>query len=155
MNGKNAIFVIDNPPGKMDKFHRDPTEFVPEITLDPISRTFFIKGNSRPEDVREIYSPVVEWLDSYADFLAENGGHAYSEEDPFIMEFDFYYFNSSTVKFLYDITLSLKRIRERGIPVAIAWYHLEEDDDMKEAGEDIAFLADIEFIYIKKQQILP
>ena len=54
--------------------------------------------------------------------------------------------------FLFDIFTELKRLSENNIPVRIEWFYEEEDLDMKEAGEDIADLADMQFIYTCKKQ---
>jgi hypothetical protein len=45
----------------------------------------------------------------------------------------------------------LKRLPDNGIPVNIEWYFDEEDIDLKEAGYDIALLAEMEFTYIEKK----
>jgi hypothetical protein len=37
-----------------------------------------------------------------------------------------------------------------GIPVEIEWYYDEEDEDLREAGEDLALLAELKFSYFPK-----
>ncbi len=135
----------------MEKLYSNPSEFDPEIILDPDEKNFIIRGNSRPENVGETFSPVVDWLNEYFESILNGNGKEYSGDNPFIMIFDFYYFNSSTVKFLYDITLVLKKWKEEGIPLEVAWRYLEEDEDMRDAGEDLAYLAGLDFTFIKKQ----
>ncbi len=125
------------------------TEFVPEILLDHINKTFYVKGNSRPEDVRDIYFPVVEWLNNYRIFIKSVAGH-YSKDNPLIFQFDMGYFNSSSAKFLYDIIEALKQIQEDGTHLEIAWIWDEEDEDMREAGEDLEYLAEMDFVFITK-----
>jgi hypothetical protein len=132
----------------MERLHLAQTNNSPEINFSPKENLFYIRGNSRPEDVREIYDPVISWLKEYMDFL--DGRSLYSEENPLIFEFDFGYFNSSSAKFLYDIMYLLKKFIKSGIFVSIAWRYEEEDIDMKEAGEDLALLAEVDIVYIKK-----
>ena len=134
----------------MEKLEISMTEISPEIVLSPDDNTFIIKGVSRPEDVRELYYPVVEWLSAYEKYLQANG-HDYSELNPMIWQFDLKYFNSSSAKFFHDICYMLKSIRHNGTPVSVTWIYDEEDTDMLEAGEDLAYLAEIEFIYMKRQ----
>ena len=135
----------------MERLVIDRTEFNPEIILDHANKTFSIKGNSRPEDVRDIYFPVVKWMDSYREFLMGKGKDYYTEEDPLVFEFDMDYFNSSTAKFLFDIVDVIRLMKENGVHVEVAWIWDEEDTDMKEAGEDLSYLVEIDFNYITKQ----
>ena len=129
-----------------------PTEFSPEIILDHEQQVFSINGNSRPEDVRELYSPVLEWLHNYRLFLKNNGNTGYSGDNPLTFKFNLDYFNSSSAKFLYDIVEALKQIREDGIPTEVMWIWDHEDVDMKEAGEDLAYLAEFDFTYVTKNE---
>lgn len=134
----------------MKNLHIKPTETSPEILLDAKQAKFLIRGNSRPEDVRELYYPVVEWLGSFREELTGNNHKGYTDENPLIFEFDLAYFNSSTAKFLYDIIYECRIMKEAGIPIAVTWHYEEEDIDMKEAGEDLSYLAEIDFTYISK-----
>jgi hypothetical protein len=134
----------------MDSLIIKSTPFSPEIILDHDNKTFGIKGNSRPEDVRDIYFPVVEWIHDYRVLLKNIDNQYYSEDDPLIFEFDLEYFNSSSAKFLYDIVEGLKQIKEDGVSVGIAWLYDNEDTDMKEAGEDLSYLAEFDFAFIAR-----
>lgn len=135
----------------MERLVIDKTDYTPEIILDHESKTFSIKGNSRPEDVREMYFPVVQWMDSYREYLLKEGKDYYTEDDPMVFVFDMEYFNSSTAKFLFDIVDVLRIMKEKGIHVGVAWMWDEEDTDMKEAGEDLSYLVEMDFTYITKQ----
>ncbi len=134
----------------MERLEFNKDTFSPEIILDHDNKVFSIKGNSRPEDVREIYFPVVKWLHDYRLFLKNNAANHFTEDDPLIFQFDLEYFNSSSAKFLFDIVEALKQISEDGVNLEVAWMWDEEDTDMKEAGEDLSYLAEIDFAYITK-----
>lgn len=134
----------------MESLKIEKTNLSPEISLSHNDRVYRVEGRSRPEDVRELYYPVVKWMDNYKEFLCKQGNSPFTEDKPLIFEFDLDYFNSSSAKFLYDIIFALKNTMECGIPVKVIWYHDAEDIDMQEAGEDLAILADIEFEYITK-----
>ena len=127
------------------------SDISPEMVLDHKQKSFYIEGVSRPEDVRELFLPVVKWMKAYQEYLCSLEDEYYSEDEPMIFKFDLEYFNSSTAKFLYDIIIAIRRLKECNINVEIAWIYYEEDTDMKEAGEDLAILADLEFAYISKQ----
>jgi len=135
----------------MNKYHIEPSDMSPEILLDPDNNTFIIRGTSGPEDVRGIYFPVIKWLTDFRTHILSAANSDFTEEKPFIMQFDLSYFNSSSAKFLYDIVHELRSMKESGIPVAVTWHYDEEDTDMMEAGEDLSYLAEFEFVYLKKQ----
>lgn len=134
----------------MEKLYSPATKFNPEIMLSHNDNTFFIRGNSRPENARAIYEPLIQWLGEYKKILAADKS-AYDRDNPFILQLDLEYFNSSSAKFLYDITILTGSFRENNIPVAIAWTYDPSDPESREAGQDLAELAEIEFVYIKRQ----
>ena len=135
----------------MQKLHIAPTRLTPEILFSPEENVFLIRGVSSPEDVRALYYPVVEWLRTFINGTLQKEGSIYTTENPLKFQTDLTYFNSSSAKFIYDIFSELKRLPPLGIPIVVEWFHDEEDIDMKEAGIDIALLAEMEFIYIQKK----
>lgn len=136
----------------MQKLIISPTKLSPEINFSPEENIFIIRGNSAPEDVREMYYPVIEWIRIFIDKIIEGQKHSFTEDNPLKMQVDLDYFNSSSAKFLYDIFFDLKRLKSSNIPFIIEWYHDEEDSDMKEAGQDISFLVETTFKYIEKKR---
>ena len=136
----------------MQKYYSSPTATTPEILFSPEENLFFICGTSSPEDVRAMYYPVIEWINSFINEIIGENQYSYSKENPFRLKVDLAYFNSSSAKFFYDIFLELKRLFNTGVPVVIEWVYEEEDIDLKEAGTDISLLAGIEFTYIQKNK---
>jgi hypothetical protein len=47
------------------------------------------------------------------------------------------YFNSSSTKMLFNLIEALSGAAEAGRPVALHWYHDEEDDTICEFGEEL------------------
>ena len=136
----------------MQKLKISPTAVCPEICLSPDENIFHIKGSSAPEDVRALYYPVIDWIKNFVDELYEGGSSRYNSDNPLVFTTDLEYFNSSSAKFLFDIFTELKRLSEKDIPVHIEWLYDADDLDMKEAGEDIADLANMEFTFTEKEQ---
>ena len=134
----------------MDNLHIKPTQLTPRIQFSPGENIFIISGTSAPEDVRALYYPVINWMQTFVDQILSDGHNKFTQENPLRFQVDLTYFNSTTAKFLYDIFLELKKAIQAGIPVKVEWYHDAEDIDMKDAGIDIAHLAEMEFIYISK-----
>lgn len=135
----------------MHKLYISPTSTTPEINFSPEENIFFIRGTSSPEDVRAMYYPVIEWINKFINDILEGKNKLFSSENPMKFQADLTYFNSSSAKFFYDIFSELKRLIPERIPVVVEWYYDEEDIDLKEAGKDIASLADMEFTFIPKK----
>jgi hypothetical protein len=132
----------------MEQFYINSTDLSPEIILSPEKNIFSIRGRSSPEDVRDLYYPVIDWINKFVISVLEGNSIHYSTEYPFVFKFEFTYFNSSSAKFFYDILTEIKKLNLAGIPVIIEWFYDEEDIDLKEAGADIAILSEMEFTFI-------
>jgi hypothetical protein len=147
---KKILVQICTKGKKMDNLNIKPTQHTPKIQFSPEENIFIISGTSAPEDVRALYYPVINWMQSFVDQTILNGQNNFTNEKPLRFQLDLSYFNSTSAKFFYDIFLELKKAIHSGIPVKVEWYYDAEDIDMKEAGIDIAQLAEMEFTYISK-----
>jgi len=132
----------------MKSFIHRATDLTPEIILAPEENRFIIAGKSAPEDVRGLYYPVIEWIEEFA--AEVRAGNKYTEQNPLLLKLDLEYFNSSSAKFLFDIFAQLKELQNDGIPVIVEWHYDEEDTDLREAGEDLALLCEMQFRYCPK-----
>lgn len=132
----------------MNSFILHATSSSPEIYLSPDEKKFVISGRSAPEDVRSVYYPVLEWIDKFVTEVSVKS--PFNHKNPLLFKFDFEYFNSSSAKFLYDIIYRLKELMNTGVPVEIEWHHDPEDTDLRDAGEDLAILLEIQFRYCPK-----
>lgn len=132
----------------MKSFIHKATDLTPEIILAPAENRFIIAGKSAPEDVRGLYYPVLEWMEEFvAEVRKENN---YTDTNPLRLKLDLEYFNSSSAKFLFDIFGHLRDLNNEGTPVEIEWHYDEEDTDLREAGEDLSLLCEIQFRYCPK-----
>jgi hypothetical protein len=134
----------------MQKLFIEQTRATPEITLSPDENIFLIKGNSTPEDVRALYYPVIEWIKIFIDDALKGKYTLYTRENPLRFRMDLMYYNSSSAKFFYDIFTELKRLNAANVPLVVEWFYDLDDPDQKEAGEDIAYMAGMEFTFIPK-----
>jgi len=135
----------------MQKLYINSGPNTPEIHFSPDENIFLISGRSAPEDVRAIYYPVIQEIKNIVNDIIVGKYSIYTPENPLIFKVDLTYFNSSSTKFLYDILFELKRLPPSGIQIIVEWFYDDEDLDMKEAGNDIALLAEMEFTYIPKK----
>ncbi|NIK73725.1 O6-methylguanine-DNA--protein-cysteine methyltransferase [Thermonema lapsum] len=106
-------------------------EDTPKVILDKDNGVFEISGRSLPEDAREFYRPIIEWLQQYA-----------SNPNPeTVFNFKLEYFNTASSKLLLDVLQTLENIPN----AKVVWYHLEEDEDMEEAGKEFEDMVNVEF----------
>ncbi len=125
----------------------EPTANSPRIVLDPENRNFEFSGESRPENVRKFYLPILEWLEAYT---AEQD-KLRDDERTFglLCQFNFEYFNSTSAKYILDIFKSLNAISALGIGLEIKWLYEEDDEDMLEVGQEMSRMSKLSFEYIK------
>ena len=135
----------------MERLYFSRTNSAPEILFSLEENIFSITGTSRPEDVRSLYYPVIDWLKRLVDNMLNGNHYNFSSENPFKLKIDLSYFNSSSAKFLFDIFSELKNLSSSGIPVIVEWYYDNDDPELKEAGEDMAAMAEMTFKYVGKE----
>jgi len=127
------------------------TPVSPSVDFDPKTRNLEIVGYSRPENVRDFYMPVVQWIEEFKVFLVSSKSVGVDIE-PISFKFKFVYFNSSSAKFIYDIIILLNDYQKFGIPLKIYWYFDEDDDELREAGEELSDMANVPFYYIESKK---
>ncbi len=130
----------------MEKLTLAPTLNTPSINLDPVGNKFELKGESRPENVRKFYLPILEWLEKFA---AEISGKDSSA--PLDFSFNFEYFNSTSAKYILDIFKILNSINKAGNEVKVSWHYEEDDEDMYEVGMEMSRMAGIPFEYVEEE----
>ncbi len=109
------------------------TFMTPEVVLDPIKKEFALRGNSRPENPVAFFQPIFTWInDFFSTFKEEATFHICLE-----------YFNTSTSKVLLDIFEYFEIANEKGAKVNIIWYYPADDEDMKDAGEELFDLVPV------------
>jgi len=113
----------------------EATRDTPGVILDPDNNKFEMNGKSLPEDVGSFYDPILEWIEGYS----ENP----NEETIFEMKMN--YFNTASSKMLLDILFALEEMAEDGKNIKINWHYKENDEDMKEAGEEYEDIVEIPF----------
>ena len=96
----------------------------PAISLDPLTGKFRIAGVSMPEESKEFYEPIQDWLRNYVEAPAKHT----------LFELDLEYFNTSSAKCLLDLLRVLEPLHEAGKSISVHWYYEEEDEEMEEVG---------------------
>lgn len=97
----------------------------PYVYLDK-NGTLMILGRSHMGDSLSFYEKIHEWIDEYRENPQKETKFIIFEES----------FNSSSHKQIFKILINLEEISEEKI-LKIIWIHDDDDDDIKEEGEDM------------------
>jgi hypothetical protein len=111
------------------------TNDCPDVILDKEMNCFEIKGISLPENQKEFFNPIVDWMKDYVK----------EPNDETVLTFKMEYINSASQKRIHDIILISKEIHDKSIPIYVDWYYHSDDEGMKEEGETLAELVKIPF----------
>ena len=136
----------------MKKLNIAATEKSPKIIFDPENNIYEMEGNSRPENVRDFYYPIIDTLKHFFENIVEKNQIEKFNEKVFKFNFKLDYFNSSSAKFISDILVIIKKYCDKGFNIKIYWYFEDGDDDMKEVGEDFSDMISFPFNYIMVQR---
>lgn len=112
------------------------TEDTPAVVLDKDKGEFLIQGRSLPEDVTLFYGPVLDWIEKYGE----------EPNDKTDMVFKLEYFNTASSKVLLDVLLKFEELKEK-TDVKIKWCYREDEEDIKEAGEEYEDIVEVPFEY--------
>ena len=123
------------------------TIVTPKIVFDFDNRDFELAGCSRPEDVKGFFAPIIKWLVDFKEFVNDDIRNDY-KQNSLVFKFRFDYFNSSSAKFILDILVLIDQIHGDGLNMQIDWFYDENDDDMKEVGEELSDVVDFPFKYV-------
>ena len=132
----------------MEALKIEQSERAPEVIFDIEKGIFAMKYDSRPENVRKFYYPIIEVLNEGLEELISSGKSTNFKENPFLFSFKLGYFNSSSAKFILDIMNIARLFFEKGLNIIVEWYYQDDDEDMMEAGEDFADFCEMEFKFI-------
>ena len=119
----------------MQSLKIEATDETPKVVLDPAAGVFEFSGKSLPENVTAFYGPILEWLDGYG--KAPNGNT--------VVDFKLVYFNTASSKMILDILFKLEGFAEAGAKISVRWHFQQDDEDMKEAGEEYGDLVEMPF----------
>ncbi len=119
----------------MKKLQLQETEETPYIILDKDKPEFRIGGKSYMEDAATFYEPILQWLKDYA--------RSPAEVTRFVFELE--YLNTASSKIVNDILDVLEDLYLSGNKVMIVWGYFEEDEDMREMGEEYEEIYEIPF----------
>jgi hypothetical protein len=122
------------------------TESTPHILFDPGQSIFEMKGESRPENAKAFYDPLIDWIRIYCDWSLGHIEHP-GNEAQLILNVHFDYFSSASAKYLMNIFARMEELYRGGRKIEIHWVYNEIDIEMKESGEEFQKLLSIPFVF--------
>lgn len=112
----------------------EATPYSPRVAYDEEQQVLSIVGRSIPDNPTEFYQPVHQLVEK----LAQNS-------NALTIDVKLDYFNTSSSKQLLDLFGKMKPMVEDGKEVKVIWRYAEDDDDLRESGEDYMELVEVPF----------
>jgi hypothetical protein len=124
----------------MEKLVSEGSKDRPVINFDKESGILFLGGSSLPENVLEVYKPVLKWLNTYI-----------ADPNPITtIDFFFEYLNTASSRMIMQILqkcLELNKICEH---LEINWRYIAGDVDMRDFGQELMELTNFPINIISK-----
>lgn len=120
----------------MKPIHFPATSKTPLVICNYEQGLVEISGMSFSEDTFGFYEPVFSWINEYV----KNP----QEITNFNMKIK--YFNTSSVKCLFDILELFTNLSKSGEKVHINWYYDKEDEEMKDTGSNFSNILNCDFV---------
>ncbi|MCT4581157.1 MAG: DUF1987 domain-containing protein [Flavobacteriales bacterium] len=114
-------------------YNIEQTKITPKVSLKLDEGSFIIEGDSRPEDVMEFYTPILEWFAELEHSCIAASHEKFSYSTIFALE----YLNSSSVIFVSKLLKQLMTLSTlENVDLNVLWLYIEHDEEMKELGEE-------------------
>jgi hypothetical protein len=112
----------------------------PGILYGPGENILQIIGSSLPENVYNMYEPVMEWVEEFVASPVLN--------PPLRIIFKIQYYNSGSIRYFAEILTKIAALHDRGLPYSVEWHYEADDDNIREAGEDLSDISETRFTMI-------
>jgi len=132
----------------MNTLRIEATSTTPEISFDVDNNTLTLFKVSKPENAFSFYEPLFEFIKKY-----ESESIKSSDSKKLVIDFKYEYFNTATIKIIYDFLLRLKGLIKNGIQIEINWFYHPDDEDLLEDGQTMSEASEIPFNFIPTEDI--
>jgi hypothetical protein len=122
----------------LSKVEIPATDRSPEISMNALEGKVEIRGVSMTLPTQNLYEPVFYWFEKI------------KEQNPkeVSMHFELSFFNTYTSKVILNLMNKLLELEKLKCKTKIYWYHEENDQDLREAGEHYASIINIPFTFV-------
>ena len=109
-----------------------------EVNFNKDTGILEMEGSSYPENALDFFGPIIDWIKDYISEISK----------PIILNIRLNYLNTSSTKCILDSFEILEQYFQSGGDVKINWFYAEDDEDIKETGEELGedFSFPIEYI---------
>ena len=111
----------------MDNLIVKKTQNTLEVNFNSASGICQLTGSSYPENSIKFFKPLIAWIKQYG----EQG------KEGITLELRVNYINTSSTKFILDLFELLEGFHKKRGNIKINWYYLENEDDLRETGEEL------------------
>jgi SiaC family regulatory phosphoprotein len=115
------------------------TKVSPRIIMDPEKGEFSFVGRSIPADPSTLFTPVDKWVQQFA---SEFTGKSVT------LDVKLDHLNTGSVRSMLTILTRFIMMKEKGVEVIINWHHEDDDDDIRDKGEEMSLIVEHPFVYI-------
>jgi hypothetical protein len=113
----------------MENTYIPARERTPEVDFRFCDNHLALRGEAYPEDAAAFFGPLLKDLAAYCDSI---------QGQELLVEFQLVYFNTSSAKALMNMIQLLEGAARVGTSVEVRWLYQEDDDVIREFGEDFA-----------------
>lgn len=108
----------------MENLHLKKTKQSPEIFFSKKTNVFKISGRSLVQSPYDFFKPAQDWI---ADYRTQPNPKT-------ILEINLEYFNSGTLKQLFQLIYQLEEMNEEGYSAKVFWYYKKGDELIQKKG---------------------
>ncbi len=126
-------------------FYSGSSEFAPKAEFSNLTGLFELSGVSRPENVSAFYSQLIGWLKAFEQESIQKNTWP---PNGVTMNFKLTYCNSASTKYIFQMLEAIISWEKYGLKPVINWYYDENDDNMRDDGQDLADALDYDFNYL-------
>ncbi len=119
----------------MEKFVIEGTLKTPAINLDADDGILVFEGRSNPENAREFYTPVMDWLDEYMKNPADKTD----------LRINLEHFNTSSSKYLMEVLRKIRILADKDHLFNVTWMYEEDDLEMLDTAEAYEMMTGLRF----------
>jgi hypothetical protein len=119
----------------MEKYEIEGTVKTPSIVMDGDDGIMTIEGRSNPENAREFFQPVMEWLDEYLKNPAEKTD----------LRINLEHFNTSSSKYLMEVLRKIRYLADNDHLFNVTWMYEEDDLEMLDTAEAYEMMTGLRF----------
>ena len=118
----------------MENYILEGTPKSPLVNFNAQTGILTISGRSIPENAREFYRPMIEWIEKYAN----------APQASTVFDVCLEYFNTSSSKALFDLFKTAEDIHVAGRSnIVVKWKYENDDWEMRDAGLDYSRIIQI------------